>query len=565
MITASELGRLAARVKMAADPTFRRPDTVMPSVAGSSAPKPSVAPYAPDPKSGPGGGKENWDYVPQPPKLEIKPQVSRPEPAKISLADEANQLKPLPALESSFQDPTARSMLTARPGLEPVQNMAPFLAYSGGHALLSQPTEAAIAAQMQPSTLGRIGSGALTGGRIIKDIATFPFKAPVSNAIFDYTQEAMFNRPNEQRFAAKHRDTLPALNALVSPITSQFSPANDAADPLTWAYSLYSLATSPITHLRNLTAKTPGTPARQRFNYFGGIYPPKAPVDMEALKRQQTAAAQAQSQIPYGYLNGEPEFLASGLKNYRAPDITRSYMDWLQGKNTTVTDRNDPTTAFRMAQRQATQEMLLNPDTTKATEFAKNIMRGKDGGKHILGETLHPDQSDRLYRLAVDSQFKNSPDYRDLLSRNAAETQVQQERFNADPLSFLQHIVSGPKTLTDAANEAKIKREPEDLLRIAFARGEAPSQQPKTDITAPENMQALREAMVASGVVKKENKEVYDYLGNPSLIPAAIHELVVSGDINTLGPDSPLIKELIKMKRPDLVNAFIELALRFAP
>jgi hypothetical protein len=78
-------------------------------------------------------------------------------------------------------------------------------------------------------------------------------------------------------------------------------------------------------------------------------------------------------------------------------------------------------------------------------------------------------------------------------------------------------------------------------------------------------MQALREAMVASGVVKPENKEVYDYLGNPSLMPAAIHELIVSGDIKTLGPDSPLIKELIKMKRPDLVNAFTELALRFVP
>jgi len=67
MITASELGKLAARVKMAADPTFRKSDTVMPSVAGSSAPKPSVAPYAPNPKSGPGGGKENWDYAPKKP------------------------------------------------------------------------------------------------------------------------------------------------------------------------------------------------------------------------------------------------------------------------------------------------------------------------------------------------------------------------------------------------------------------------------------------------------------------------------------------------------------------
>ena len=69
MLTASELGRLAARVKMAADPTFRKSDTVMPSVPGSSAPKPSVAPYAPNPKSGPGGGKENWDYAPQKPNV----------------------------------------------------------------------------------------------------------------------------------------------------------------------------------------------------------------------------------------------------------------------------------------------------------------------------------------------------------------------------------------------------------------------------------------------------------------------------------------------------------------
>ena len=541
MITASELGRLAARVKMAADPTSNK---IPPYVMGPSLPYVPPAPKAPKP--------------------ETKPQVSKPEPAEISLADAANRLKPLPVSESSFQDPTARSMLTARPALEPVQNMAPFLAYSGGHSWLSQPTEAAIAAQMKPSMLGRIGSGALTGGRFIRDMATFPFTAPISSALFDTTQEAMFNRPNAQRFAAKHTDTLPALNAVVSPLTSQFSPTNDATDPLTWAGSLYSLAASPISHLRNLTARAPGTPARQRFSPFGGVRPPKAPVDMEAVKRQQTAEAQAQSQIPYGYLNGKPELLAFGLKNYRAPDITRSYMDWLQGKNHTVTDRNDPTTAFKLAQRQAMQEMLLNPDTTKATEFAKNIMRRKDGGEYIFN-MLHPDQSDRLNRLAVDSQFKKSPEYRDLLSRNAAETQAQQERFNADPLSFMEHIVSGPKTLTDAANEAKSKRTPEDLLRIAFDAGEAPSQQPKTDIRTPKNMQALREAMVASGVLKPENKDVYDYLGNPSLMPAAIHELIASGDITTLGPDSPLLKELLKMKRPDLVNAFTELALRFVP
>lgn len=63
MLTAYELGRLS--IKLAADPTFRKPDTVMPSIPGASTPKPPVTPYAPSPKSGPGGGRENWDYAPQ--------------------------------------------------------------------------------------------------------------------------------------------------------------------------------------------------------------------------------------------------------------------------------------------------------------------------------------------------------------------------------------------------------------------------------------------------------------------------------------------------------------------
>ena len=98
MFTASELGRLAARVKMAADPTFRRPDAVMPSVSGSSAPKPSVAPYAPNPKSGPGGGKENWDYEPKKPNA-VSPKMPAAAPT------------PTPTPTSSNADETTRQRL----------------------------------------------------------------------------------------------------------------------------------------------------------------------------------------------------------------------------------------------------------------------------------------------------------------------------------------------------------------------------------------------------------------------------------------------------------------------
>lgn len=111
MFTASELGRLAARVKMAADPTFRRPDAVMPSVSGSSAPKPSVAPYAPNPKSGPGGGKENWDYEPKKPNaVSPKMPTSAPTPTPIptptsSNADETTSQR-LKKLRESLSDTT---------------------------------------------------------------------------------------------------------------------------------------------------------------------------------------------------------------------------------------------------------------------------------------------------------------------------------------------------------------------------------------------------------------------------------------------------------------------------
>jgi hypothetical protein len=103
MITASELGKLAARVKMAADPTFRRPDTVMPLVAGSSAPKPSVAPYAPNPKSGPGGGKENWDYEPKKPNA-VSPKMPAAAPTPTSSnADETTNQR-LKKLRESLSD-----------------------------------------------------------------------------------------------------------------------------------------------------------------------------------------------------------------------------------------------------------------------------------------------------------------------------------------------------------------------------------------------------------------------------------------------------------------------------
>lgn len=103
MFTASELGRLAARVKMAADPTFRRPDAVMPSVSGLSAPKPSVAPYAPNPKSGPGGGKENWDYEPKKPNA-VSPKMPAAAPTPTSSnADETTNQR-LKKLRESLND-----------------------------------------------------------------------------------------------------------------------------------------------------------------------------------------------------------------------------------------------------------------------------------------------------------------------------------------------------------------------------------------------------------------------------------------------------------------------------
>jgi hypothetical protein len=103
MITASELGKLAARVKVAADPTFRKSDTVMPSVPGSSAPKPPVAPYAPNPKSGPGGGKENWDYAPQKPNV-VSPKMPTSAPTPTSSNADETTSQRLKKLRESLSD-----------------------------------------------------------------------------------------------------------------------------------------------------------------------------------------------------------------------------------------------------------------------------------------------------------------------------------------------------------------------------------------------------------------------------------------------------------------------------
>jgi hypothetical protein len=105
MITALELGKLTARVKMAADPTFRKSDTVMPSVPGSSAPKPPVAPYAPNPKSGPGGGKENWDYAPKKPNM-VSPKMptSAPTPTPSSSDVDETTRQRLKKLRESLSD-----------------------------------------------------------------------------------------------------------------------------------------------------------------------------------------------------------------------------------------------------------------------------------------------------------------------------------------------------------------------------------------------------------------------------------------------------------------------------
>jgi hypothetical protein len=103
MITASELGRLTARVKVAADPTFRKSDTVMPSVSGSSAPKPSVAPYAPNPKSGPGGGKENWDYEPKKPNA-VLPKMPAAAPTPTSSNANETTSQRLKKLRESLSD-----------------------------------------------------------------------------------------------------------------------------------------------------------------------------------------------------------------------------------------------------------------------------------------------------------------------------------------------------------------------------------------------------------------------------------------------------------------------------
>jgi hypothetical protein len=86
MTTAYELGRLTARVKMAADPVSRKPDAGMPAVSGSAAPKPPVAPAAPPPKL------PASPAVPPPPKPPTPPAAP---PAQLEYSQsDANYFNP---------------------------------------------------------------------------------------------------------------------------------------------------------------------------------------------------------------------------------------------------------------------------------------------------------------------------------------------------------------------------------------------------------------------------------------------------------------------------------------
>ena len=121
MTTAYELGRLTARVKMAADPMSRKPDTGMPAVSGSAAPKPPVAPAAPPPKppAAPPPKPPAPPAVPPPPKPPTPPAAP---PAEL-------EFSPSPANYFSPPKQNERVVVTPYNYMQPLYDKS----YPGGY------------------------------------------------------------------------------------------------------------------------------------------------------------------------------------------------------------------------------------------------------------------------------------------------------------------------------------------------------------------------------------------------------------------------------------------------
>ena len=105
MTTAYELGRLTARVKMAADPMSRKPDTGMPAVSGSAAPKPPVVPAAPPPKP----------PAAPPPKPPAPPAVPPPPKPPTPPAAPPAELEYSPSPANYFSPPKQNERITVTP------------------------------------------------------------------------------------------------------------------------------------------------------------------------------------------------------------------------------------------------------------------------------------------------------------------------------------------------------------------------------------------------------------------------------------------------------------------
>lgn len=526
MITASELGRLAARVKMAADPTSNK---IPPYVMGPSLPYVPPAPKAPKPTPAPTVmSQANRDLY-----NGAEAQIGSPAYAE-HIRTYADQTR-TPKSESTFQPPLSPASSWQREAGRLAHGLGPAVALTYGGTLepnLLGLDNVRLPARMQQNLTGKMTSKALGLGT---NMLAFPAAHPATGAAIDAATEIAMPRTTQQMQHDYENRTIPALRGVFPQTDPEFNKRypggkmtllqalGEVPNQLRKQFwSSVDLASSPIGHLANTAAVRNLTPDA-----------------IQKEKIQQTLEAQTRGAAPISKMNpANPEdrnaFLYEGVEGFKPPKVTRTWHDYFMREDPTITDQSTPAAQTQMTARKITQGVLLSNDPAKIQAHAQSLL---DKNPEQFKQ-LHPEQQKALNAAYVDAEVQRTPEYARAQAQGASQQQL------------------------DTIRAQYFNSELESQLRPADLKKTEPRLLPPADLNDQTNRYGLYKAMIAAKVIPNTDANFNQFASeNPQQFKKELSKLIAADKLD-ISPTSPLMLQL--KHRPDIIRALTAASLDFA-
>ena len=512
MITASDLGRLTARVKMAADPTSNK---IPPYISGPSLPYVPPAPKAPKPTPTPVGMSQADRKLYN----GAEAQIGSPAYAEHirTFADQTRT----PKSESTFQAPLSPA--------SSLQRDAGRLAHGVGvaGALMGGTIEPDMLPGIRlPDRLSKnlIGKGVGFAGNVM----AFPFKHPVTGMAIDAATETAVPRTTQQMQHDYENRTIPALRGVFPQMDPEFNKRypggkmtmlqalGEVPNQLRKQFwSSLDLASSPIGHLANTVAVRNLTPDA-----------------IQKEKIRQTLEAQTHGTAPI--TKTDPAFLPDGVEGYAPPKVTRTWQDYFMREDPTITNQSTPAAQNQMTLRKMTQGVLLNNDPAKIQAHAQLLI--DKNPDHF--RQLHPKQQEALNAAYSDAEVQRTPEYARAQAQRASEQQL------------------------DTIRAQYLKKELESQLRPADLKKTEPNLLPPANLNDQTDRYRLYKAMIAAKVIPETDATLNQFvLEDPQQLKKELSKLIAADKLD-ISPTSPLMLRL--KNSPDIIRALTAAALDLA-